>query len=286
MRNKAQPSMMVNSNNSGQYRGKTMTFADINYEVAYGVAVLTFNRPDTLNSFTQAMHEEVKLAMNDARTNSAVRCLVITGAGRGFCAGQDLNDRAVKVTVERPDLGESIEKYYNPLIRGIMTMEKPVICAVNGVAAGAGASIALACDLVIAARSATFVQVFCKIGLVPDSGGTWNLPRALGLPRAKGLALLGDKLSAEKAEAWGMIWQCVDDDQLMPEVKKLAEHLATQPTKGLAMIKKLLNESLSTPMHQQLENEKYAMRVLGQSHDYQEGVAAFMQKRKPEFKGE
>ena len=165
-------------------------------------------------------------------------------------------------------------------------MEKPVICAVNGVAAGAGASIALACDLVIAARSATFVQVFCKIGLVPDSGGTWNLPRALGLPRAKGLALLGDKLSAEKAEAWGMIWQCVDDDQLMPEVKKLAEHLATQPTKGLAMIKKLLNESLSTPMHQQLENEKYAMRVLGQSHDYQEGVAAFMQKRKPEFKGE
>ena len=263
-----------------------MTFADINYEVAYGVAVLTFNRPDTLNSFTQAMHEEVKLAMNDARTNSAVRCLVITGAGRGFCAGQDLNDRAVKVTLERPDLGESIEKYYNPLIRGIMTMEKPVICAVNGVAAGAGASIALACDLVIAARSATFVQVFCKIGLVPDSGGTWNLPRALGLPRAKGLALLGDKLSAEKAEAWGMIWQCVDDDQLMPEVKKLAEHLATQPTKGLAMIKKLLNESLSTPMHQQLENEKYAMRVLGQSHDYQEGVAAFMQKRKPEFKGE
>jgi|TARA_B110000090_G_scaffold106076_1_gene119087 2-(1,2-epoxy-1,2-dihydrophenyl)acetyl-CoA isomerase len=286
MRNKAQPSMMVNSNNSGQYRGKTMTFADINYEVAYGVAVLTFNRPDTLNSFTQAMHEEVKLAMNDARTNSAVRCLVITGAGRGFCAGQDLNDRAVKVTVERPDLGESIEKYYNPLIRGIMTMEKPVICAVNGVAAGAGGSIALACDLVIAARSATFVQVFCKIGLVPDSGGTWNLPRALGLPRAKGLALLGDKLSAEKAEAWGMIWQCVDDDQLMPEVKKLAEHLATQPTKGLAMIKKLLNESFSTPMHQQLENEKYAMRVLGQSHDYQEGVAAFMQKRKPEFKGE
>ena len=278
--------MMANSDNSGQYRGKTMTFADINYEVAYGVAVLTFNRPDTLNSFTQAMHEEVKLAMNDARTNSAVRCLVITGAGRGFCAGQDLNDRAVKVTVERPDLGESIEKYYNPLIRGIMTMEKPVICAVNGVAAGAGASIALACDLVIAARSATFVQVFCKIGLVPDSGGTWNLPRALGLPRAKGLALLGDKLSAEKAEAWGMIWQCVDDDQLMPEVKKLAEHLATQPTKGLAMIKKLLNESFSTPMHQQLENEKYAMRVLGQSHDYQEGVAAFMQKRKPEFKGE
>ena len=166
-----------------------------------------------------------------------------------------------------------------------MTLEKPVICAVNGVAAGAGASVALACDIVLAARSASFVQVFCKIGLVPDSGGTWNLPRAVGLARAKGLALLGDKLTAEQAESWGMIWQCVDDDQLMGEAIKLAEHLATQPTKGLATIKKLLNESLSTPMHQQLENERSAMRMLGQSNDYQEGVAAFMGKRKPEFKG-
>ena len=166
-----------------------------------------------------------------------------------------------------------------------MTLEKPVICAVNGVAAGAGASVALACDIVLAARSASFVQVFCKIGLVPDSGGTWNLPRAVGLARAKGLALLGDKLTAEQAESWGMIWQCVDDDQLMGEAIKLAEHLATQPTKGLATIKKLLNESLSTPMHQQLENERLAMRMLGQSNDYKEGVAAFMGKRKPEFKG-
>ena len=187
---------------------------------------------------------------------------------------------------EPAELGDIVEKYYNPFIRSIMTLEMPVICAVNGVAAGAGASVALACDIVLAARSASFVQVFCKIGLIPDSGGTWNLPRAVGLPRAKGLALLGDKLSAEKAEAWGMIWQCVDDDALMIEAMKLAEHLATQPTMGLATIKKLLNESISTPMHQQLENEKFAMRMLGQTEDYKEGVNAFMQKRKPEFKGQ
>ena len=263
-----------------------MAFENIKYTVSNGLAMLALNRPDTLNSFTQAMHEEVKLAMKDVRTNPEVRCLLITGEGRGFCAGQDLNDRAVKASGEKPDLGDSVEKYYNPFIRGIMTLDKPVICAVNGVAAGAGASIALACDIVIAGRSANFVQVFCKIGLVPDSGGTFNLPRAIGLPRAKGLALLGDKLSAEKAESWGMIWQCVDDDQLMHEALKLAEYMAIQPTKGLATIKQLMNDSFSTPMHQQMENEKYAMRMLGQSYDYEEGVAAFLEKRKPIFKGQ
>jgi 2-(1,2-epoxy-1,2-dihydrophenyl)acetyl-CoA isomerase len=167
-----------------------------------------------------------------------------------------------------------------------MTLEKPVICAVNGIAAGAGASIALACDIVLAARSAAFAQVFCKIGLVPDSGGTWNLPRAIGLPRAKGLALLGEKLPAEKAEQWGMIWQCLDDEALLPEARKLAEHLAAQPTKGLAETKRLMNESFSTPLHQQLEAEKFAMRAMGYSHDYREGVAAFLEKRKPVFKGQ
>ncbi|MGY0217499.1 2-(1,2-epoxy-1,2-dihydrophenyl)acetyl-CoA isomerase PaaG [Endozoicomonadaceae bacterium StTr2] len=263
-----------------------MAFETITYEVTKGVALLTLNRPETLNSFTAQMHEEVREAMKDVRTNTDVRCLVITGAGRGFCAGQDLNDRSVKASDEAPDLGESVEKNYNPLIRSIMTLDKPVIAAVNGVAAGAGASIALACDIVLAARSASFVQAFCKIGLVPDSGGTWNLPRALGLPRAKTLALLGDKLPAEQAESWGMIWRCVDNEQLMPETIAMAEHLATQPTKGLAMIKKLLNESFSNPLHQQLELEKEAMRMLGQSHDYREGVAAFMEKRKPAFKGE
>ncbi|NQZ87722.1 MAG: 2-(1,2-epoxy-1,2-dihydrophenyl)acetyl-CoA isomerase [Colwellia sp.] len=263
-----------------------MTFETIIYQVNKGVATLTFNRPSTLNSFNTLMHEEVRQAMKDVRINKEVRCLVITAAGRGFCAGQDLSDRSVAVTDEAPDLGESVEKNYNPLIRSIMTLEKPVICAVNGVAAGAGASIALACDIVIAARSAKFVQVFCKIGLVPDSGGTFNLPRALGLPRAKGLALLGDKLSAEQAMNWGMIWQCVDDEALMTETLTMAEHLATQPTKGLAMIKKLLNDSFSNPLHLQLELEKEAMRTLGQTADYQEGVSAFMEKRTPSFKGE
>lgn len=262
-----------------------MNFETIEYSVNKGVAVLTLNRPETLNSFTSLMHDEVRVAMKDARSNSDVRCLVLTGAGRGFCAGQDLGDRTVKASDEAPDLGESVEKNYNPFIRNIMTMEKPVICAVNGVAAGAGASIALACDIVLAAKSAKFVQVFCKIGLVPDSGGTFNLPRALGLPRAKGLALLGDKLSAEQAERWGMIWQCVEDNELMSETLTMAEHLATQPTKGLAMIKKLMNDSFSTPLHQQLETEKEAMQMLGKSDDYREGVSAFMEKRKPTFTG-
>lgn len=263
-----------------------MSFSTITYQLDQGVAVLTLNRPASLNSFNSLMHDEVRAAMKDARDNSNVRCLVITGTGRGFCAGQDLSDRSVKVSDEAPDLGESVEKNYNPLIRNIMTMEKPVLCAVNGVAAGAGASIALACDIVLAAKSAKFIQAFCKIGLVPDSGGTFNLVRALGLPRAKALALLGDKLSAEQAQNWGMIWQCVDDENLMDETMTLALHLATQPTKGLAKIKELMNNSFSTPMHQQLELEKYAMRELGRTSDYREGVSAFMEKRQPTFTGE
>jgi 2-(1,2-epoxy-1,2-dihydrophenyl)acetyl-CoA isomerase len=263
-----------------------MSYNTINYQVEDGVAVLTLNRPDTLNSFTQEMHEEVRAAMKAVRTDSAVRCLVLTGAGRGFCAGQELNDRSVKAGDEAPDLGDSVERNYNPLIRSIMTLDKPVICAVNGVAAGAGASLALACDIVLAGRSASFVQAFSKIGLVPDSGGTWNLPRAVGMARAKGLALLAGKLKAEQAESWGMIWQCVDDDKLMEETMTMAKQLAVMPTKGLATIKKLLNESYSNPLHQQLELEKAAMRMLGQSHDYKEGVAAFMEKRAPQFKGE
>jgi len=263
-----------------------MSFSTITYQKDQGVAVLTLNRPASLNSFNSLMHDEVREAIKDARDNSDVRCLVITGTGRGFCAGQDLSDRAVKVSDEAPDLGESVEKNYNPLVRNIMTMEKPVLCAVNGVAAGAGASIALACDIVLAAKSAKFIQAFCKIGLVPDSGGTFNLVRALGLPRAKALALLGDKLSAEQAQNWGMIWQCVEDESLMDETMTLALHLAAQPTKGLAKIKELMNNSFSTPMHQQLEQEKLAMRELGRTSDYQEGVSAFMEKRQPTFTGE
>ena len=263
-----------------------MSFNTITYTVEDGVAVLTLNRPDRLNSFNTEMHGEVREALKCAANDKLVRCVVFTGAGRGFCAGQDLSDRNVAADSEMPDLGESVEKNYNPLIRSLMGMEKPIICAVNGVAAGAGANIALACDIVVAAESASFIEVFCNIGLIPDSGGTWNLPRAVGLPRAKGLALLGEKLPAKKAEDWGLIWKCVEDDNLMDDVMSMARRLATQPTKGLGLIKKALNESTANSYHHQLELEKEYMRQAGRTHDYREGVAAFMEKRKPEFKGE
>lgn len=263
-----------------------MAFNTLLFEVQDGVGTLTLNRPQSLNSFNTEMHEEIRNVLKQLREDAAIRCVLLTGSGRGFCAGQDLGDRSVSAQDGPIDLGDSVEKYYNPLIRAIMTLPKPVVCAVNGVAAGAGASLALACDIVLAARSASFVQVFCKIGLVPDSGGSWNLPRAVGLPRAKGLAMLGDKLSAEQAESWGMIWRCVDDEELPSEAARLARHLATQPTRGLGMIKKLLTESAGNSLHQQLELEKEAMRTLGQSHDYQEGVAAFLEKRAPHFEGE
>ena len=263
-----------------------MAFKTIEFNVDSGIATLTLNRPDRLNSFNTQMHAEVRTAMKNVHEDGAIRCLLLTANGRGFCAGQDLSDRSVSTDGGVPDLGESIEKHYNPLIESIMGLPKPVICAVNGVAAGAGVSIALACDIVLAARSASFIQVFCKIGLVPDSGGTWNLPRAVGLVRAKGLALLGDKLPAEQAEAWGLIWRCVDDDDLQFEAKRLAAHFATQPTLGLGMIKKLLRVSSGNTLSQQLELEKNTQRMLGRSHDYREGVAAFLEKRSPEFKGE
>lgn len=262
-----------------------MSFEHILFTIEQGVATLTLNRPEQLNSFNAQMHKEVREALKQVRQNPEVRCLLITGSGRGFCAGQDLGDRNVAPGAAAPDLGESIEKNYNPLIRALRDLPMPVICAVNGVAAGAGANIALACDITLAARSASFIQAFCKIGLVPDSGGTWTLPRAVGMARAKALALLGDRLSAEQAEQWGMIWRCVDDAALQDEALKLARQLATQPTYGLALIKRALNASASNSFDAQLDLERDLQRLAGRSEDYREGVAAFMAKRTPEFKG-
>lgn len=262
-----------------------MSFEHILFTIEQGVATLTLNRPEQLNSFNAQMHKEVREALKQVRQNPEVRCLLITGSGRGFCAGQDLGDRNVAPGAAAPDLGESIEKNYNPLIRALRDLPMPVICAVNGVAAGAGANIALACDITLAAKSASFIQAFCKIGLVPDSGGTWTLPRAVGMARAKALALLGDKLSAEQAEQWGMIWRCVDDETLQDEALKLARHLAAQPTYGLALIKRALNASASNSFDEQLDLERDLQRLAGRSEDYREGVAAFMAKRTPEFKG-
>lgn len=217
--------------------------------------------------------------------NPDVRCVVISGEGRGFCAGQDLGDRVVDPNAEAPDLGYSIETYYNPLIKTIVNMPKPVICAVNGVAAGAGANIALACDLVIAAKSANFVQAFCRLGLVPDSAGTWFLPRTVGHARAMGLALLGDKLPAETAKEWGMIWDVVEDAELKTKVTELAERLAKQPTFGLSLIKKAIHQSSNNTFEEQMLLERDLQRIAGRSEDYREGVQAFMNKREPNFKG-
>lgn len=263
-----------------------MSYENIEYEVVDGVALLKLNRPDSLNSFTSDMHAEVREVLNLAAQDKTVRAVLLTGNGRGFCAGQDLNDRAVAPGKSMPDLGDSVEKNYNPLIRLLTTMEKPVICAVNGVAAGAGANIALACDIVIAGRSASFIESFCKLGLIPDSGGTWHLPRLVGMARAKGLAMLGPKVSAEQALAWGMIWQVVDDELLLDTALDLALEMATQPTRGFAFTKQALAKSAVNTLDQQLEVEKELMRAAGKTHDYQEGVKAFLEKRVPEYRGE
>jgi 2-(1,2-epoxy-1,2-dihydrophenyl)acetyl-CoA isomerase len=268
-----------------------MSYESIQFTIQDGIAVLTLNRPERLNSFTQAMHREVRDALDRLQADGSVRVLVLTGAGRGFCAGQDLNDRAVVPGVATSggpgiDLGESVEKYYAPLVMTLRTLPMPVICAVNGVAAGAGANLALACDIVLAAKSASFIEAFCKLGLIPDTGGTWVLPRLLGPARAMGLALLGDKLPAEKAEEWGLIWRAVEDEALMTEAMTMAEHFAKAPTKGLAFTKKAMLASWTNTLEQQLQLEAGMMRELGYSHDYREGVAAFIEKRQPRFKGE
>ncbi len=253
--------------------------------VEHGVAQLTLDRPDRLNSFNDEMHNELRQALKVIKRDSEIRCLLLTGNGRGFCAGQDLGDRNVAPGSEAPDLGASIENNYNPLIRTLRTLPFPVVCAVNGVAAGAGANIALACDIVLAARSASFIQAFSKIGLIPDSGGTWMLPRLIGDARARALMMLGEKLPAEQAEAWGMIWRCVDDEALMDEALSLARQLASQPTRGFELTRRALAASSTHTLDQQLDLERDLQRLAGRSEDYREGVAAFMEKRSPQFKG-
>jgi 2-(1,2-epoxy-1,2-dihydrophenyl)acetyl-CoA isomerase len=262
-----------------------MAFETILFEVANGAARLTLNRPDRLNSFNVQMHGEVAEALTAVERDADIRALLITGAGRGFCAGQDLSDRAVAPGAAGVDLGESLENRYNPLVRRLVALAKPVVCAVNGVAAGAGANIAFAADIVLAAKSARFIQSFANIGLVPDSGGTWVLPRLAGQPRALGLALTGEPLSAEKAEAWGLIWRVVEDGELQAEAAKLVERLAAGPTKGLGATKLAIRKGWMQTLDQQLDLERDLQRELGRSHDYKEGVAAFGEKRPPKFTG-
>ena len=262
-----------------------MSYDTIIFRIDGGIARLTLNRPDKLNSFNTQMHGEVR-AVLEGLPGSTARVLVLTGAGRGFCAGQDLGDRAVAPGSQQiVDLGESIDKYYKPLVLALHNLAVPVIAAVNGVAAGAGANIALACDLVIASRSASFVQAFSKLGLVPDSGGTWTLPRLVGNARALGLTLLGGKLTGEQAAAWGMIWQCVPDAEFEIAVDTLAHALAAAPTRGLAWTKAAIRGSWQHSLAEQLDIERDAQRELGRSADYAEGVAAFVEKRTPRFTG-
>lgn len=250
-----------------------------------GYHVLTLNRPDRLNAFNVEQHEALRAALSECADSETCRAVVLTGAGRGFCAGQDLSDRDPALLGESPDLGMTLETYYNPLVRQIRALEMPVICAVNGVAAGAGANIALACDIVLAARSASFIQAFSKIALVPDSGGTWSLPWLVGEARAKGLAFTAEPLSAEDAARWGLIWKVVDDDGLMAEALALAGQFAKGPTHAYGLAKRAIQAAATNTLDEQLELERQFQREAGRSDDYKEGVAAFLQKRKPVFTG-
>jgi len=259
--------------------GSTIVFESVG-----GVARITLNRPDKLNSFTRAMHAELRDALARVETDPSIRAVVLAGAGRGFCAGQDLADLSFEPGA-MTDLGQLVHEHFNPLVRRLQALPKPVIAKVRGIAAGAGANLALACDLVVAGRSASFLQAFVNIGLVPDSGGTWLLPQAVGRARALGLAMLGEKLPAPQAEQWGLIWRCVDDERLDAEVDALALRLAGMPTRALAAIKQAIGHAATADLATQLDLERELQARLGASHDYAEGVAAFLAKRAPNFEG-
>jgi 2-(1,2-epoxy-1,2-dihydrophenyl)acetyl-CoA isomerase len=261
-----------------------MTDAPILTEQRDGYRVIIFNRPDRLNAFNEAMHHALRAAIEVAEADANCRALMITGNGRGFCAGQDLNDRLAKPG-ETVVLGGTLEAHYNPLVRKLRSLPFPVVAAVNGVAAGAGCNIALACDIVIAGLKATFVQSFARVGLIPDSGGTWLLPRLIGDARARGLALLAQDLNAEKAATWGLIWRAVEDETLMHEATRICEHFAQAPTQSLALIKRALDASAGNSLDAQLDLERDLQREASLTPDFAEGVRAFMEKRKPKFTG-
>ena len=261
-----------------------MTAEPVLHERRDGYAVLTLNRPERLNAFTESIHLGLRAAFDEIEADADCRAVILTGSGRGFCAGQDLAERDPTLTGERPDLGQTLETYYNPFIRRMRALPKPIICAVNGVAAGAGANVALAADIVLAARSARFIQAFSKIALVPDAGGTWWLTRQLGEARAKALALTAEPLPAETAADWGLIWKAVDDDKLMAEAVALAKHFVNGPTHAFALTKQAIQQASHNTLDEQLDLERRLQREAGESDDYSEGVAAFLQKRPANYR--
>jgi 2-(1,2-epoxy-1,2-dihydrophenyl)acetyl-CoA isomerase len=259
-----------------------MAYTKILYTVADGVATITLNRPDKLNSFDREMALETIDALDQAKDDASVRAVLLTGEGRAFCAGQDLAEAIAPGTL----IEEIITVQYNPIVRRLRALPKPVVAAVNGVAAGAGANIAYACDLTLAAEGANFIQSFINIGLIPDSGGTSTLPRLVGMQRAFGQMILAPKVSAKEAESLGMIWKAVPDAELMNEATALAKKLATMPTKAIALTKEALNRAQHTSLDTQLDHENELQSIAGRSHDYNEGVKAFLEKRKPVYRGE
>jgi 2-(1,2-epoxy-1,2-dihydrophenyl)acetyl-CoA isomerase len=262
-----------------------MTDASIVVEQRDGVLQLTLNRPEVLNSFTRVMAKAMQAALAHAAEEPTVRAVLITGAGRGFCAGQDLAEALPQGDAPMPDIGEFVEANYNPIIRAIRHLEKPVICAVNGVAAGAGANLAFACDITVASEDATFVESFAKLGLIPDTSGTFFVPRLVGVQRATGMFFLGEKLTATKAKEWGLIWEVLPHAALMDHAFSVAHGLSTQATRGFGLTKRALNASFANSLDQQLDVERDAMREAGRTADYEEGVRAFLEKRKPVYRG-